>query len=80
MAVVEWFQPVSNFKACGYAPQGDKLAQLDGFNNEVINGSKESMIWWSDEFDANQYCLPTVGELRLLLFNSMKCLKFRIRI
>ncbi|KAL4339507.1 hypothetical protein GQ457_08G002320 [Hibiscus cannabinus] len=45
-------QPVSNFKACGYAPQGDKLAQLDGFNNEVINGSKESMIWWSDEFDA----------------------------
>ncbi|KAK8545126.1 hypothetical protein V6N13_066432 [Hibiscus sabdariffa] len=56
-------RPVSNFKAelveeflddkaCGYAPQCGKLAQFDGFNNKV-NDSKESMIWWSNEFAAN---------------------------
>ncbi|KAE8678818.1 Transcription factor RAX3 [Hibiscus syriacus] len=71
-------EPISNFKAelvdelldnktCGYAPHDGQMAQLDGFNE--MNGSKESMIWWSDAKPASTNCWGT--STSLLQFNEM---------
>ncbi|XWS70926.1 hypothetical protein CRYUN_Cryun03dG0092400 [Craigia yunnanensis] len=53
-------QPVSNFQAeldeflnnktAGYAPQEDQMAEFHCFKE--MNGSKDSLIWWSSDFDA----------------------------
>ncbi|XP_021276766.1 transcription factor MYB36 [Herrania umbratica] len=53
-------QPVSNFQAeldeflnnktAGYAPQEDQMTEFDCFKE--MNGAKDSLIWWSNDFDA----------------------------
>ncbi|OMO49749.1 putative r2r3-myb transcription factor [Corchorus olitorius] len=41
-----------NSKTSGYAPvqQEDQMAEFDCFKD--MNGSKDSLIWWSNDFDA----------------------------
>ncbi|EOY31764.1 Myb domain protein 36 [Theobroma cacao] len=53
-------QPVSNFQAeldeflnnktAGYVPQEDQMTEFDCFKE--MNGAKDSLIWWSNDFDA----------------------------
>ncbi|GMJ15590.1 hypothetical protein HRI_005228200 [Hibiscus trionum] len=74
-------EPVSNFKAelvdellegkaCSHAPREGQMAQLDSFNE--MNGSKDSMVWWSNGFDAKSSVSSNCwGSTSVLQFNEM---------
>ncbi|XVE98731.1 hypothetical protein REPUB_Repub03eG0133500 [Reevesia pubescens] len=73
-------QPVSNFQAeldeflnnktAGYAPQGDQMAdQFDCFKG--MNGSKDSLIWWSSDFDAKSASSNSWDSTSVLHSNGM---------
>ncbi|XP_022756539.1 transcription factor MYB36-like [Durio zibethinus] len=75
----EAIQPVSNFQAeleeffnnktAGYTPQEDQMAEFDCFKE--MNGSKDSLIWWSSDFDAKSASSNSWDSTSVLQSNGM---------